>query len=49
MGGGLEARQPEKDYYFNQGGWNLFTWGGVDRVYFLFTDSLHVGGCLGTG
>ena len=46
MGGGKEARQPRKLYYSDQGGWNGNTWGGVERLCFVFSDSLQVGGFL---
>ena len=49
MGGGERAREPRKDYYKNQGGWDEFTWGGVVRSAFVFSDSLQAGGCLSTG
>ena len=49
MGGGKEERQPRKDYYWNQGGWDGNTWGGVHRICFVFSDTLEVGGGLGAG
>ena len=51
MGGGEEAREPAKDYYYEEGGWDEYTWGGVYRVCFLFSDSLQVGEnlCVGDG
>ena len=49
MGGGMEARQPGKRYYRNQGGWDRCIWGGVKRTRFVFSDSLEVGGCLYPG
>ena len=49
MGGGEEARWPKKFYYWDQGGWVGCTWAGVQRTCFAFSDSLQVGGCLGTG
>ena len=49
MGGGEGARQPQKRYYFDQGGWDAGTWGGVYRVCFVFSDSLQAGGCLHVG
>ena len=48
MGGGEAARQPEKEYYFGQGGWDAYTWGGVERFCFVFSDSLQAGGYLFT-
>ena len=47
MGGGEEMRRPRKSYYWDQGGWDEFTWGGVVRIHFVFGDSLQVGGYLG--
>ena len=29
MGGGKQERHPRKHYYFGQGVWDLYTWGGV--------------------
>ena len=50
MGGGEEARQPWiKDYYYDQGGWEGYIWDGVDRSFFVFSDSLQSGGCLYAG
>eukprot|EP01051_Picozoa_sp_SAG22_P002080 SAG22_NODE_88_length_21409_cov_11.207180_17_plen_177_part_00 len=46
MGGGTAARNPKKKYYYDQGGWKKFTWGRVDRTFFVFRDSLVVGGCI---
>ena len=46
MGGGLEVRQPEKLYYYGLGGWDDYTWGGVWRICFVFSDSLQAGGSL---
>ena len=46
MGGGDFARQPVEDYYCGQGGWDGYTWGGVFRYHFVFSDSLEVGGYL---
>ena len=46
MGGGEDARQPEKDYYYNQGGWGGCTYAGVRRTNFVFSDSLQNGACL---
>ena len=46
MGGGKEERQPRKTYYYNWGGWGGYTWGWVDRIRFVFSDSLQVGGSL---
>ena len=31
MGGGREARRPMEMYYNGNGGWEGFTWGGVER------------------
>ena len=49
MGGGEEARRPEKPHYWDQGGWDDFTWGGVEWLRFVFSDSLQVGGYLVAG
>ena len=49
MGSGHAMRQPAKCYYENQGGWDAYTWGGVKRVYFVFSDTLQVGGILDVG
>ena len=49
MGGGEEIRQPKKQHYYDHGGWDEFTWGGVVRLCFVFTDSLEVGGYLDAG
>ena len=46
MGGGEEMRQPKKPYYYDQGGWAGYIWGWMDRSYFVFSDSLQVGGSL---
>ena len=46
VGGGMMGREPAKQYYRDQGGWRGYTWGGVWRCYFLFSDTLQVGGCL---
>ena len=44
MGGGKVARQPTKYYYHDQGGWEGATWGGVERLIFVFSDTLEAGG-----
>ena len=49
MGGGQERRPPWKQYYKDQGGWVGYTWGGVKRDCFIFSDSLEVGGCVHAG
>ena len=49
MGGGKESRQPWKNYYKDQGGWDFFTWDGVVQLCFVFSDSMQVGGCLAAG
>ena len=40
-----------KRHYKDQGGWEGWTWGGMDRECFVFSDSLQVGGslCVGAG
>ena len=51
MGGGQEERQPKKLCYYNQGWWDgfaAFAWGRVERHAFVFSDSLEVGGFLGS-
>lgn len=35
-----------KSYCDGQGGWDDDTWGGVERRYFIFRDSLRVGACI---
>ena len=47
MGGGKVLRRPRKKYYWDQGGWDGYIWGGVFRAFFVFSDTLEVGGCLG--
>ena len=43
MGGGEEdIWRPPLRYYHAQGGWNGCTWGGVRRIFFVFSDSLQV-------
>ena len=39
-------RQPLKGYYWGQGGWDghMYTWGGVERLIFVFSDTLEAGG-----
>ena len=49
MGGGKWARQPLTAYYNDQGGWEGYTWGGVYRIHFVFSDSLQLGGSLAAG
>ena len=49
MGGGEEVRDPVKHYYYGQGGWYDFTWGGVWRTIFVFSDSLQSGRSLFAG
>ena len=49
MGGGKEPRQPMKTHCRGQGGWGGYTWGGVARDFFVFSDSLQVGGYLHAG
>ena len=34
--------QPEKFCYYNEGGWKGQIWGGVERICFVFSDSLQV-------
>ena len=46
MGGGEEMRRPRKGYYWDQGGWGAYTWSGVERLIFVFSDSLQAGGTL---
>ena len=46
MGGGKQVRRPEKDHYYDQGGWVGSTWDGVERLCFVFSDSLQAGGYL---
>ena len=38
-----------KRHYKDQGGWEGWTWGGMDRECFVFSDSLQVGGSLHVG
>ena len=35
--------------YYDQGGWSGYTWDGVERECFVFSDSLQVGGSLQVG
>ena len=46
MGGGKRAQQPEMYYYTDHGGWEGTGWNGVHRLYFVFSDTLVVGGHL---
>ena len=46
MGGGKVLRRPRKKYYWDQGGWDGYIWGGVFRAFFVFSDTLEVGGYL---
>ena len=49
VGGGRQRQEPVKYHYHGQGGWNAYTWGGVYRQCFVFSDSLQVGGTLQVG
>ena len=46
MGGGEEMRRPRKGDYWDHGGWDGHTWSGVERLIFVFSDSLQAGGTL---
>eukprot|EP01051_Picozoa_sp_SAG22_P017950 SAG22_NODE_2894_length_2119_cov_2.617327_2_plen_84_part_00 len=49
-GGGTERREPEKIYYYGEAGrWDRYEWSGVERVCFVFKDTLEVGGTLDAG
>ena len=49
VGGGRHRQTPGKYHYYDQGGWGYYTWGGVVRRRFVFSDSLQVGGTLQVG
>lgn len=47
--GGGEAVPPVICYYKDEGGWEGYMWQGCYRYFFLFRDSLQVGGYLAAG
>ncbi len=49
MGGGQVAWDPPVHYYKDLGGWTDCTWCGVERLYFIFSDSLTHGGTIYAG
>ena len=42
----IRREQPEMYYYTDHGGWEGTGWNGVHRLYFVFSDTLVVGGHL---